>query len=181
MYKIGEDGKIRGVLIDFDLAKLRGDATTSTERIGTQPFMALEMLNSIPMKTPQPHLYRHDVEAFLWVVIWVCAHYVKGSERVDAPFKAWAQGDAQNCLKKKLFFLSPFYRRTGLWSEDHEADVRHLQSIVDHLRQQVWQLEEQAGTVPPMPMPEEPDDDDATRRYYKEITEGLFSEKLAKA
>ncbi|KIM29584.1 hypothetical protein M408DRAFT_115928 [Serendipita vermifera MAFF 305830] len=178
MYKIGEGGKIRGVLIDFDLAKLRGDATTSTEPTGTLPFMALEMLETVTTKTFRPHLYRHDVESFLWVVIWVCAHYVKGNERVDAPFKRWAQRDARNCLTRKLAFL--FTPLLGLWSTDHEADVGLLQSIVNHLRsERLRQLNEQAWSVEPTPMPEELDDDEATRRYYKEITEGLFLEKLA--
>ena len=93
MYKRQEDGTIVGVLIDFQSAVLNGSQSTNTERTGTMPFMALDILESIAADTHQSHLYRDDAESFLWVTNWVCGTYESGIERQDAPFKAWTQGD----------------------------------------------------------------------------------------
>ncbi|KAJ7645774.1 hypothetical protein B0H17DRAFT_884229, partial [Mycena rosella] len=62
MYRT-KNGKIFGVLNDFDLSLLMNaaDPSTSKQRTGTKPFMAIDLL------VPQPpvHLYRHDLESLL--------------------------------------------------------------------------------------------------------------------
>jgi len=130
MYKRREDGTIVGVLIDFDLAILCGSPSTNTERTGTMHFMALDMLESIAANTHQSHLYRHDAESFLWVAIWVCGTYEGGKERLDAPFKAWTQGDARHCRAFKVEFLS---NNWGDWSKGHQARADVLRKIHEHL------------------------------------------------
>jgi hypothetical protein len=50
------DGQVRGVLNDYDLSILPDKMRTlGTERTGTWPFMALEMLLKLDEKSP--HLY----------------------------------------------------------------------------------------------------------------------------
>jgi hypothetical protein len=85
MYKRREDDTIVGMLNDYELAVLGGSQSTNTERTGTMPFMALDILSSIAADTPQVHLYQHDVESFLWVPIWVCGTYEGGKERLSRP------------------------------------------------------------------------------------------------
>jgi hypothetical protein len=58
-----------GVLNDFDLAvQLNNEPhSTSKQRTGTKPYMAIDLL------VPQPpyHLYRHDLESFLYVLVFL--------------------------------------------------------------------------------------------------------------
>ncbi|KAL7791946.1 serine/threonine-protein kinase Sgk2 [Trichoderma ceciliae] len=57
-----------GMLIDLDLAKEEGKGPSGArQRTGTMEFMAIEVLLGIS------HTYRHDLEAFLYVLIWLCA------------------------------------------------------------------------------------------------------------
>lgn len=58
----------RGMLIDLDLAKEDGKGPSGARhRTGTMEFMAIEVLLGIS------HTYRHDVEAFFYVLLWLCA------------------------------------------------------------------------------------------------------------
>jgi hypothetical protein len=132
MYKRRGDGTIVGVLIDFDLAVLSGSQSTNTERTGTMVFMALDLLASIAVDTYQLHLYRHDVESFLWVAIWVCGTYEGGKERQDASFKVCAQGDTGHYFGYKLGFLA--FGKGIRWSKDHQAREKHLRRMILHLK-----------------------------------------------
>jgi Fungal protein kinase len=123
MYKRSLDDEIIGVLNDFDLAIISGRRSSNTERTGTMPFMALDVLESITASSPQQHLYRYDVESFLWVAIWVCGTFEHGKERENPPFKDWTQGDANHCRAKKLVFLDD---KDSPWSGDHKAEARIL-------------------------------------------------------
>ncbi|KAJ7681464.1 hypothetical protein B0H14DRAFT_2299561, partial [Mycena olivaceomarginata] len=60
------DGKLYGVLNDFDLAAFHDGSvpSTSKQRTGTKPFMARDLLDHPPPR----HLYRHDLESFLYVL-----------------------------------------------------------------------------------------------------------------
>ncbi|KAG8989736.1 hypothetical protein FRB94_014070 [Tulasnella sp. JGI-2019a] len=63
-------GKYWGVLNDFDLASNHDwQDATKTELTGTLPFMALELLGPDGLEGKVPHLYRHDLESFYWVLM----------------------------------------------------------------------------------------------------------------
>ena len=70
MYRTLQNGKVVGVLNDFDLASVVSEENpkilTSTRHIGTKPFMAIDLLSDEPVT----HLYRHDLESLLWVMVW---------------------------------------------------------------------------------------------------------------
>ncbi|KAA6411034.1 MAG: serine threonine- kinase Sgk2 [Lasallia pustulata] len=58
----------KGMLIDLDLAKEEGKGPSGARhRTGTMEFMAIEVLQGTS------HTYRHDIEAFFYVLIWLCA------------------------------------------------------------------------------------------------------------
>ncbi|KAJ7229860.1 hypothetical protein GGX14DRAFT_581489 [Mycena pura] len=63
------DGKVYGVLNDFDLSVLwnKEPRSTSKQRIGTEPYMAVDLLVVGP---PPPHLYRFDLESLFYVVAY---------------------------------------------------------------------------------------------------------------
>lgn len=76
------DGRIIGILNDWDLAaytKSRGKAT-STHRTGTAAYMATDLLNSANSDKPLAHEYQHDLESFLWILIW-CAFVLRFNGR----------------------------------------------------------------------------------------------------
>ncbi|KAK0421557.1 hypothetical protein EV421DRAFT_1879623 [Armillaria borealis] len=100
MYRKRHDnskGKVRilGVLNDFDLSSLIPlEEAASLHRTGTPPYMAHELLG----RSDVSHLYRHDVEAFYYVLLMLCCRYeiVQGkvmrelqSEQAKMPFAQW--------------------------------------------------------------------------------------------
>ena len=58
----------KGMLIDEDLAKEIGSGRSGARhQTGTMEFMAIEVLQRIA------HTYRHDLESFFYVLLWMCA------------------------------------------------------------------------------------------------------------
>jgi serine/threonine protein kinase len=61
---------LKGRLIDLDLAKeLNSMPSKARHRTGTMQFMAIEVLEG------KGHTYRHDLESFFYVFIWICIRY----------------------------------------------------------------------------------------------------------
>ena len=74
---------LKGFLIDLDLAKelppyVSPPTTPSSlrRRTGTMFFMAIEILKG----TAPRHTWRHDLESFLYVLIWLCICCPKDSD-----------------------------------------------------------------------------------------------------
>ncbi|KAJ7067149.1 hypothetical protein C8F01DRAFT_1247545 [Mycena amicta] len=82
------NGKIYGVLNDFDLAVFRNDPqpSTSKQRTGTKPYMAADLLVPGP---PPPHLYRFDLESLYYVFLHIVCQYHDGKKIDKPPFDAW--------------------------------------------------------------------------------------------
>ena len=60
----------KGMLIDLDLAKERdSEPSGARNQTGTMQFMAIEVLRGAD------HTYRHDLESFFYVLLWMCARY----------------------------------------------------------------------------------------------------------
>ena len=58
----------KGMLIDLDLAKVRDSGPSGARhQTGTMQFMAIEVLRTAD------HTYRHDLESFFYVLLWMCA------------------------------------------------------------------------------------------------------------
>jgi hypothetical protein len=66
------DGGPKGFLIDLDLAQIvDSDAPSGApHRTGTIEFMAIEVLDRSAV-----HSWRHDLESFLYLLIWICIMY----------------------------------------------------------------------------------------------------------
>lgn len=69
------DGKnIHGVLNDIDLSPYRDHRDQySSQCTGTIPFLALNLHNKKPPTSK--HLYRHDLESFFYVFLFVVCSY----------------------------------------------------------------------------------------------------------
>lgn len=96
-YWTGDKGEIIGVLHDWDLATLVDARDDGLEPIGTMPFMALDLLLPDSMAGSIERLYRHDLEALFWVLVW--AIYPKGT------FVSWESGTYSQCYKEKEHYL----------------------------------------------------------------------------
>lgn len=85
MYRRGNDGQVLGV--------------------GTMPFMALVLLEDEALCGQVRHLYEHDAESFVWVLLWLCVRYENGKLRNDPPLNAWLGISARQCWAEKSSFL----------------------------------------------------------------------------
>ena len=89
------NSKGRGVLNDWDLCRVRDRVPQADhqERTGTIPFMALDLLTDKYWNGKIKRLYRHDLEAFVWILPWVFLQY-EGRKLSNKPvFERWSSGD----------------------------------------------------------------------------------------
>ena len=99
----------QGILIDMDLAKRLGSKPSGARhKTGTMQFMAIEVLRGID------HTYRHDLESFFYVLLWICARRVwergfrcKRKDRPrDSALKGWYRGTFKEIAKIKYYDMS---------------------------------------------------------------------------
>jgi hypothetical protein len=110
------DGRIYGVLNDFDLAVYWNKRREpSKQRTGTKPYMAIDLLDNMHV----PHLYRHDLESFFYVIVWIVRRYHDGKEIEDPPLQKWTDLGGRELQNEKFRFLhqempDPTPKFTGL-------------------------------------------------------------------
>ncbi|WPJ60401.1 hypothetical protein SMAC4_13264 [Sordaria macrospora] len=93
----------KGMLIDLDMAKAQSSGPSGARQItGTIQFMAIEVLRNID------HTYRHDLESFFYVLLWMCARqswYNGFSGNKKAPqesvFQRWEIGSFSQIAMNK--------------------------------------------------------------------------------
>ncbi|EGN97775.1 hypothetical protein SERLA73DRAFT_168930 [Serpula lacrymans var. lacrymans S7.3] len=104
-----ENGKICRVLHDFDSASTGTRSTPTSQRTGTKPYMAVDLLSG---DDPE-HLYRHDLESLLYVMIRHAGRFDDQGHVVENPlFGEWDEGTRQLYKTKHTFITS-----TPKWDE----------------------------------------------------------------
>ncbi|CAD6506424.1 BgTH12-07350, partial [Blumeria graminis f. sp. triticale] len=105
--------KLGGVLIDLDLATLLKDGKVQEkDRVvtGTMQFIALDILSNSFATTGAVvnHTYRHDLESFLYVLIWVCINcgWNKGTNPHEVFLSKWYTGTAQEIHLHKEYYMT---------------------------------------------------------------------------
>jgi hypothetical protein len=58
-----------------------GGGVTGNERTGAVPFMAIELLTEQRSAGEIKHVYAHDAESFIWVLVWISLRYEDGKFR----------------------------------------------------------------------------------------------------
>ena len=94
------------MLIDLDLAKVLGSGRSGARhQTGTMEFMAIEVLQGID------HTYRHDLESFLYVLIWLCARrgwdlceHPKGRPK-ESVLTKWYSGSFKDIAEAKRGYM----------------------------------------------------------------------------
>ena len=134
-----EGDSVVGVLNDWDLATvLSSSATPNTDRTGTIPFMALQLLEGERVT----HMFRHDAESFIWLFLWVCGcSDGSTSEVLVAPYKVWRKLDMLACQEKRAAFLSAVDLDDIKVSEHHKPNALFclfLARLLQQLRADTW-------------------------------------------
>lgn len=106
-----------GILNDFDLASLINVGETSPRvmghrRTGTKAFMALELLRDAGVSGQIHRLYRHELEAFAWVLLYAAAMTKEESKHID-PFASWHNSSYTDVYKAKASLLSHDFGNLG--------------------------------------------------------------------
>ena len=122
-----------GILNDFDLAKLAAempDEQAARHRIGTLPFVAIDILDG---KNDQ-HLLRFDLESFLYVIMWIVARYEDGREKYDS-LSEWLNGNPKLVRDEKFCLLmqtrpSP-WKNSSTYPTIYESWIRPLRRHFD--------------------------------------------------
>jgi hypothetical protein len=98
----GNADGFKGMFIDLDLAKEQGKGPSGARhRTGTMDFMAIEVLLGIS------HTYQHDLEAFFYVLIWLCARRgwplptASGQRPEKSMLSRWYTGGYQEFAQSK--------------------------------------------------------------------------------
>lgn len=92
------------MLIDLDVAKELNASNSGAQQItGTLPFIAIAVLKK------WPHTYRHDLESFLYVLLWMCARQAWTSNGGDGEtrpkesrLQSWEVGTLSAAAERKL-------------------------------------------------------------------------------
>jgi hypothetical protein len=105
MFRIYEKA-IYGVLNDWDLATYEGSPQHGMSgRTGTAPFMSLDLLTQRAIDGEIVHLYRHDLEAFVWILTYIFVCFKGGKELKNNTLGSWQTGNYEICMGKKSKFL----------------------------------------------------------------------------
>ncbi|TRM67315.1 hypothetical protein BD626DRAFT_99120 [Schizophyllum amplum] len=108
MYPCQPGTRVFAVLNDWDLDT---DATHRRFGTGTIPFMAIDLLSPEAMRGEVRHLYRHDLEAMIWVFVWIMCCYNAGRSRpVPEEVAEWTVQDPDAADGGKRKFSSRFNR-----------------------------------------------------------------------
>ncbi|KIM43119.1 hypothetical protein M413DRAFT_26308 [Hebeloma cylindrosporum] len=97
-----------GLLNDFDLSPsttpgnpyFRGFDRTIT------PFKALDLLSVDAQDRKVEPRYRHDLESFFWVLVWIATCYDNGVQRIsNSDLRLWLHQNVSACLHAKSHIL----------------------------------------------------------------------------
>jgi len=114
-----------GVLSDFDLSiSRRNPRVPGTDRTGTIPFMAIALLSD---RYWNGRKYRHELEAFIWVLPFVFLRYQDGKSQRGTPVDGWMTDNYHACAQEKSGFRTrPNLRRMKRLCQSDFKDHWHL-------------------------------------------------------
>ncbi|RPB23921.1 hypothetical protein L211DRAFT_838374 [Terfezia boudieri ATCC MYA-4762] len=138
------DTPLRGCLIDLDYAiEASAQPSGALDRTGTYPFIAVQVLRG-----RERHRYRHDLESFLYVLIWVCCYpVVAGSANVISPIwpasdplSKWRDGDELSVTSHKAACVIYDSMIFGLLLERFRPGFEHFRRVAKEMRKTLWRL-----------------------------------------
>ncbi|GAW07697.1 protein kinase [Lentinula edodes] len=130
------DGKVYGVLNDFDLSSRVRDmdnGPTSNQRTGTRPFMSLDLLNPV---WKGGHFYRHDLESLFYIMLCLaCRYEAPGVPAPEPrPYSQWFSGsDEEICDNKHKFLTDPLVLAQDLPIQPYFAHFKPWLNLMHRL------------------------------------------------
>ncbi|KAK7398244.1 hypothetical protein QQX98_012379 [Neonectria punicea] len=119
----------RGMLIDLDLAKERDSGPSGARhQTGTMQFMAVEVLRRFD------HTYRHDLESFFYVLLWMCAR------------QSWHNGFSEQEKRPRQSLL----RKWEIGRFEDIADAKEGHMTVNGLERIMGEFPKGLGHVKPL-------------------------------
>jgi hypothetical protein len=117
-----EDGKVKGVLHDWDTAVYkhnmdRDDTTTVYHRTGTSPFMAIDLISPDRPAAPR-HAFRHELESMFYILVWAALHYdltKKEKCKTQEVVNEWG-GEFRSIYSAKVKFLHEWHSASKVFS-----------------------------------------------------------------
>ncbi len=107
-----------GMLIDLDLAIVDGERTGGRHMTGTMEFMAIDVLRGVE------HTYRHDLESFFYLLLWMCAR------------RAWERGfQCRTRDRPKRNILRKWYGSNAADVADAKRGTMHTDGFKDILNE----------------------------------------------
>jgi len=186
-----DKGKVIGVLADFDLSSLEGDVTSNTERTGTVPFMALDLLSKKALAGEVKHDYGHEAEAYFWVGVYDTACYHNGLIVDDAAPAQWNSLGATAMRKEKRDYLSSLNEHSATDSQKNvwgglsllRLPLKDLQIFERPTEPDpdILSIQLQLTGKTPQPFDASVQEPKAVREYFllvKDHAEGLFGSLL---
>lgn len=158
-----QKGDPKGTLIDLDLAQeLDGGSSGARHRTGTMEFMAIEVLEG------EAHTYRHDLESFLYVFLWVV---VLGRDRLfstTSRLRRWYLGGYDQIADSKRAHMDKqAFKRILL---EFPSEFEGLKGLAEELRDLLFPIHEGAMFVGTYSNPE---------RLYRPMIEA-FNQAIAR-
>ena len=119
----GSEGRIQGVLSDFDLAVDMNDpkmtGNSHLHRTGTLPFLSISLLEQLEGPTRRfPYIVRFDLESCIYVFLWDAMFHPEGRETPKSQLEqtnelldSWLSSDPQTLYNGKLSLSGTFTRK----------------------------------------------------------------------
>lgn len=132
----------KGILIDLDVAMIlevgpRNPGSVSIT--GTPPFMAVGALKG------RPRTYRHDLESFLYVLLWAVITDRSESLPEGSRLQRWRGGNYEELAARKMVDMTP----EGFESivAEFAPEYQNLQQLAEGIRRLLFPLQEDDGTL----------------------------------
>ncbi|KAF4620516.1 hypothetical protein D9613_001122 [Agrocybe pediades] len=136
-------------LCDYDLSHFEGEILPEClfSNTGTWTFMAIELLTPQAMDGHVKRVYRHEVESFLAVLVWILLRYEDGQLLRDPPLSEWSSPSYYACGRNRqaTYRLLPTKRKPGWLSSDiwqallfAILKLKKLQRDVDDLQDKMY-------------------------------------------
>ncbi|KAJ0168216.1 hypothetical protein CTA2_8440 [Colletotrichum tanaceti] len=132
----------KGILIDLDVAMILDVGPRNPGGIsitGTPPFMAIGALRG------RPRTYRHDLESFLYVLLWAVIADGSESPPEGSRLQRWRRGGYEEMAGRKMVDMAPDGFQSILL--EFASKYQTLRPLVEGFRQLLFPIREDDGTL----------------------------------
>ncbi|KEP49327.1 hypothetical protein V565_102880 [Rhizoctonia solani 123E] len=98
--------KYYGVLNDWDLGDDENNLVESRKDLTkTVLFTSLDLLQASPHEAQVVQRYSHDLESFIWILIWVFLAVEGGEIKPNGDMDKWQTSNPRDSVKERAYFL----------------------------------------------------------------------------